>query len=232
MAGSNAALPERVWLLRHAETATPTVFHGAESDEPLSELGHRQAAAVAEWFKAFSPTAVVSSNMQRAKDTASPIATACRIPHTIEPTLHERRVGELCGTSFSMSEGPWAETVRRWSAGELDYTTRGAESYAELRERVLGGWQRAIAAHPGERLVIVAHGVVCKILLLSLLPDRGPADWIPLGRVPNVSMSELTPLAASGLWIAERLLFVPEPVARLSDGLPTGVGPSIRKSEA
>mgnify|MGYP000060609739 CR=1 FL=1 len=43
-----------IWLVRHAETSAPTTFHGAESDEVLSSLGERQAAAAAEWFAALS----------------------------------------------------------------------------------------------------------------------------------------------------------------------------------
>ncbi len=232
MQGSHAVLPERVWLLRHAETATPTVFHGAESDEPLSELGHRQAAAAAEWFRTLAPTAVISSGMRRARDTASPIAQACNVPHSIELDLHERRVGELCGASFSMTEGPWAETVRRWTAGEIDFTTPGAESYSQIRDRVLTAWNRAFAVQLGGRVVVVAHGVVCKVLLLSLLPNRGPADWVDLGRVANVAVSELTPLGSSGMWTANQVLAVPEPVAKLSNGQPTGVGHQRPKSEA
>lgn len=81
-------LPERVWLTRHAETAAPNVFHGAESDIGLSALGERQVAAVAQWFRPLGPTAVVSSAMRRAVDTAGPIASACGVPHLIEPDLH------------------------------------------------------------------------------------------------------------------------------------------------
>ncbi len=51
----------RVWLARHAETSTPTVFHGAESDVGLSEFGERQALASAEWFQTLRPTRLVSS---------------------------------------------------------------------------------------------------------------------------------------------------------------------------
>src|SRR4051812_13317991 len=56
----------RVFLLRHAESADPTVFHGAESDVGLSERGERQAHAVAAVLAAHRPTAVVSSAMRRA----------------------------------------------------------------------------------------------------------------------------------------------------------------------
>src|SRR5882757_8395768 len=105
-----------LFLTRHAESALPTVFHGAESDIGLSELGRRQAAAAGPWFAQFSPAAVISSGMTRAIQTAAPIAAACGVPHHLEPVLHERRVGELSGTSFSSHSGPWHDTIHRWMA--------------------------------------------------------------------------------------------------------------------
>lgn len=222
--------PERVWLLRHAETVTPTVFHGAESDVGLSDLGRRQAAAAADWFRPLRPTAVISSGMRRALDTATPISTACGVALRTEPDLHERKVGALCGMEFSMVEGPWAETVKRWSSGESGYTSHGAESYDDLRARLLAAWDRVIEAAPDDRLVVVAHGVVCKVLLLTLLGGWGPEGWVRLGRVANLSVSELVATGAG--WRADRLLTIPEPVAALSDGHPTGIGEVRMKSEA
>jgi 2,3-bisphosphoglycerate-dependent phosphoglycerate mutase len=180
--------PERVWLLRHAETTAPHVFNGAESDVDLSALGVRQAVR-----------------------TAAPIAAACGVPHTHEPQLHERRIGPLAGTSFSTEGGPWNDTLAAWTAGDTAYTSPGAESFDDLRARLVPAWERVCAAHPGGRLVVVAHGIVCKVLLLCLLNDWGPTNWGKLGRVANVSVSELVP-AAGGKWHAETLLTVPEGV--------------------
>ncbi len=205
-------LPERVWLLRHAETTAPDVFNGAESDVDLSALGERQAATVADWFRQHSPTVVVSSAMIRAIRTAAPIAAACGVPHTHEPRLHERRIGALAGTSFATEGGPWNDTLAAWTAGDTTFTTPGAESFDELRARLVPAWERVCAAHPGGRVVIVAHGIVCKVLLLCLLDGLGPTNWGKLGRVANVSVSELVPMA-SGKWHAEKLLTVPEGVA-------------------
>lgn len=214
-----------VWLLRHAETATPNVFHGAESDEVLSTLGERQAAAAAEWFAALEPDVVISSKMRRAIATAAPIAVRCGVPHLIESELHERRIGALCGTSFSLSEGPWVETLARWTAGETAYSTPGAESYDDLVARLVPAWERVIAEHHGKRIVIVAHGIVCKILLLSLLPGWGPARWHELGKVHNLSVSELSP-DSHGTWQATSLLTVPPPVLTLREAS------EVLKSEA
>ena len=217
--------PSVVWLARHAETAVPGVFHGAESDIGLSDLGRRQAAAAADWFRGLRPTAVVSSAMTRATATAAPIAAACDCPHHVEPGLHERRIGDLSGATFSPADGPWAETARRWTAGETAYTTPGAESFDEVARRVVPAWDRVTEKFPAGRVVVIAHGIVCKVLLLSLLAGKGPGDWAGLGRAANLAVSELTPTGPS--WSAGQLLVVPSPVAALA----ADAGPGVR-SEA
>ena len=175
----------RVWLCRHAETATPLVFHGAESDEVLSPLGVEQAAAAAEWFRTQNIDVVVSTKMRRAIATAEPIANSCRVAIDCEELLHERRVGALCGTSFSMSEGPWIDTLTHWTAGDTAFTTPGAESFDELKTRLLPAWERVIARHRGQRVVVVCHGIVVKVLLLSLLPGWDATRWHELRNAFN-----------------------------------------------
>jgi broad specificity phosphatase PhoE len=200
----------RVFLLRHAESANPDVFHGAESDVGLSERGRRQAEAVAPLLAAERPDVVVSSAMRRALDTAGPIALACRLTVQVEPDLHERRVGALSGTPFR-ADGVWPQTLRRWMAGDTRYAPPGAESFDAIRARVLPVWERLTEAHAGRTLVIVAHGVVCKVLLLSVLPGLTPADWERLGPFRNVAISEL--VRADSSWRGLRVNQVPERVA-------------------
>src|SRR5688500_2744242 len=100
-------MPTRVWLMRHAEVARPGVFHGAESDVDLSELGYRQAAAAAPVFAAYRPDGIVSSGMLRARRTAEPIAAACGLSLQVEPLLHERRIGDLVGVPVDPDLGVW-----------------------------------------------------------------------------------------------------------------------------
>src|SRR6266511_4717078 len=178
----------RVLLLRHAESTHPHVFNGAESDVPLSPRGHRQAAALASALVSWAPAAVVSSAMQRALQTARPIAAACGTPLHIEPELHERKVGELSGKTNAETGGLWTETLRRWSDGELDFATPGAESFLTLQRRALGAWSRIVAEHEGKTVVVVAHGHVCRVLLLSLLPGLSPAGWEELGPIRNAAL--------------------------------------------
>ena len=200
-------MPDRVFLLRHAETADPLVFHGAESDVGLSLRGRAQAEAVAPVLAAYRPGAVVSSAMRRALDTAGPIARACGLSVHVEPDLHERRVGALSGTPTGGREGVWPDTLRRWMAGDTGFAPPGAESFDAIHARVRPVWERLTAGLGGSPLVIVAHGVVCKVLLLRLLPGQSPADWDKLGPSRNVGISELVRVESE--WKAVRVNEVP-----------------------
>jgi probable phosphoglycerate mutase len=197
----------RVWLMRHAQTYPPDVFHGYESDADLSELGYRQAAAIAPVVAGYRPDAVISSAMLRARRTAEPIAKRCNLPFLIEPNLHERKVGALSGTPVDPELGGWPDTVKRWIAGDTGYAPEGAESFDAVQARVLPVWDRLTATHAGKSIVVVCHGNVSRVLLLSLLKGYTVADWMKLGKIPNVSISEL--IGSGRDWNALRISEVP-----------------------
>jgi probable phosphoglycerate mutase len=199
-----------IWLARHAETATPHLIHGAESDIGLGEHGRRQVAAIAPWFRERKPDVVVSSGMIRAVQTATPIAALCEVPHEIEPDLHERKVGRFSQKSGAEVDEVWSETVRRWELGEIEYAYAGMESFSQIAARVVPAFHAVARRHAGERVAMIAHGVVCKVLLLSILREYGPADWTRMGRAMNLSLSKL--VWNGELWSAGQLLYVPEPV--------------------
>jgi len=180
----------RVYVLRHAESANPHVFHGAESDVALSERGLRQAEAIAGVLKGYRPDVLVSSGMRRAILTATPIASACGLTIQVEPDLHERKVGILSGAPFT-TDGIWDETMTRWLAGETGYAPEGAESFDDVRNRIVPVWERVTTEHAGKSIVLVAHGAALKVLFLSILPGRTVADWKRLGPICNVAITEL-----------------------------------------
>ena len=133
------------------------LFHGKAPLEPGDTIGHEAIGVVEQvgpavrrfapgdrvvvsftvadgtcWFCRHGLTAVVSSAMRRAVDTAAPIAAACGVPHHLEPDLHERRVGAMAGQPFALHDGPWADTLANWTAGNTAFTTEGAESFDDL----------------------------------------------------------------------------------------------------
>jgi probable phosphoglycerate mutase len=203
-------MPEtRVLLLRHAETAAPHLFHGAESDVELGERGVRQVEAMAPLLAAERPALVVSSGMRRALDTARPVAAACAAALQIEPDLHERRLGPLSRTPTANGRIVWAETFRRWMSGDTSYASPGAESFLDVQQRVLPTWQRLAEQCAGQTYVVIAHGGVIKVLLLSL--NVGLTDWQSF-HTPNLGVNEL--VHENGHWRVVRLAHVPDEVRR------------------
>jgi len=196
-------MPTHIYLLRHAETAVPNVFHGAESDIGLSAKGIQQAEVVADVFAPLPLDAIISSGMRRAIATATPLAQRRGLTLQIEPDLHERKVSTMSGQSFDSEGGIWPETVRRWMAGETGFAHPGAESFDDLQSRLLPAWQRVVDSHLDKTIVIIAHGVVCKVLLLSLLPGWSVANWQKLGSIDNTAVTEL--LLTDGEWSPLRI---------------------------
>ena len=205
----------RVYLMRHAETAEPGVFHGYESNVDLGARGYRQAEAVAPFVAALKPDVLISSNMLRARRTAEVIARACQLPFQIEPDLHERRLGNMQGTPIQSEFGVWPETLARWVAGETNYAPAGMESFDQIRDRVLPVWNRVTLENKGKSIVIVAHGIVCRVILLSVLEGYNAADWQRLGRIANVSISEL--IECGRAWRAERIGYLCDEVRKINE---------------
>jgi broad specificity phosphatase PhoE len=167
----------RLLLARHAETAAPDRFHGAESDIGLSATGALQAKLLGESLKSVAAAAIYSSAMRRAVDTALPIALACKLVPVSIAGLHERRIGPLSGLSREEGWSVYAASKSRWIAGELDHTHEGGESYEDVRQRVVPILQALASRHLGETIIVVAHGVVIRVALTSLVAGSHPAQF-------------------------------------------------------
>jgi broad specificity phosphatase PhoE len=168
----------RILLVRHAETSTPDRFHGAESDVGLSDWGVRQAEQLGRSLKDMGDArALYCSALRRAVETAIPVGRVCGLEPIVIETLHERRIGSLSGVSREDGWAVYAESKARWIAGELEFTHPGGESYADIRRRVLPVFRDLAARHRGETIIVVAHGVVIRVALTSLVPKYTPSDF-------------------------------------------------------
>src|SRR5579883_320042 len=117
----------RILLARHAETAAPDRFHGAESDIGLSAWGHEQAEQLGRWLAGLGTSALYCSGLRRAGETAAGIGRVCRLAPTVIAALHERRIGPLSGVSREEGWATYAETKVRWIAGDLEASHPGGE---------------------------------------------------------------------------------------------------------
>jgi broad specificity phosphatase PhoE len=167
----------RILLARHAETSDPDRFHGAESDVGLSERGREQAEQLGHWIVEARPTVLYCSALRRAVDTAVSVGLACGLEPVVIPALHERRIGPLSGVSRADGWATYAEVKARWIAGEVEVSHPGGESFADIRRRVGPILENLAARHRGQTIVVVAHGVVIRVLLTSLVFGFKSADF-------------------------------------------------------
>jgi 2,3-bisphosphoglycerate-dependent phosphoglycerate mutase len=167
----------RVLLARHAETSAPDRFHGAESDIGLSDWGVYQAERLGLWLADQGANGLYSSSMRRATLTATCIGRACNVQPVPIAGLHERKIGLLSGRSRDEGWAIYAATKERWIAGDLEYTHPGGESYGDIRRRVVPIIEDLGRQHRGDTIMVVAHGVVIRVLLTSLVSGLAPADF-------------------------------------------------------
>ncbi|HLI54199.1 MAG TPA: MSMEG_4193 family putative phosphomutase [Acidimicrobiales bacterium] len=155
---SKTPKPTTVLLVRHG--ATPTtgrVLPGRARGLHLSEEGRAQAAAVA---RALSESrrkvaAVYASPLERARETAEPIAAALSRRVEIHRGLLECDFGEWTGAELKklMKLPEWL-TVQRWPSG---FRFPGGESFKAMQARIVAAMADLRSRHPGETVVAVSH---------------------------------------------------------------------------
>lgn len=159
-----------VFLVRHAaHDRVDRVLCGRMPSVGLGDAGRRQAEALARRFAADGggADAVWTSPLERARETAEPIAARLGLRAHGSDALCEIDFGEWTGQAFdALGDDPrW----RRWNEARADERPPGGESMVEAQARALGEVERARATHPDGRVVLVSHGDVIKAVLAGVL---------------------------------------------------------------
>jgi probable phosphoglycerate mutase len=157
-----------VFLVRHAEhDALPRMLCGRMPGVTLGSLGRAQAARLAERLAPEGLAAVYASPLERARETAEPIAEAAGVAVQPEPALNELDYGGWAGRTWEELGGDPA--WRAWNADRTQGRPPGGETLGEVQARV-AGWLEAVRdRHAGERLAAVAHAEPIRAALVWAL---------------------------------------------------------------
>ena len=149
-------------LLRHGETELGGGLRGS-TDDALTATGWAQLrTAVADgsrWDR------LVSSPLQRCARFAEELAAQHGGPLSLEPDLQELHFGAWEGRSTAELMQTSAEDLGRFWRDPYGFTPPEGEPLLAFEARVLGALQRLQARHAGERLLLVTHGGVIRLLL-------------------------------------------------------------------
>ena len=189
----------RIIAIRHGETAwnVDTRIQG-HLDIPLNEVGEWQAQQAGEALANESIQAIYSSDLKRAYVTAQAVAKTTGAPLTPTQSLRERSFGDFQGRTFAQIEAESPEQALRWRKRDPEFTPEGGgESLIMLRERIDATVNEIAARHPGEQIVLVAHGGVMDVLyrLATKLDLKAPRTW----DLTNAAINRLLWTPDSGL---------------------------------
>jgi len=161
----------RIILVRHGHVdwLAPERFRG-RAELPLSDLGRRQAQAVAGYIAAtWKPQAVYTSPLGRCRETGAAIAAPLRIEPQPVDGLADIDYGEWQGLTREEAKERWPEETERWFHVPHLAVIPGGETLAALLSRVTAAMRDVVRHHPDGTVVLVAHDSVNRVLLLFAL---------------------------------------------------------------
>ncbi len=146
----------RVHLIRHGEVHNPDrILYGRIPGFRLSDTGRAQAVAAADMLADRDIVAVIASPLQRAQETAAPIAARHDLPvDTDDDLIESTNVFE--GKRVSPSDGAW-RNPRYWWHLRNPLTPTWGERYAEIAARMATAVDKARSRAAGHEVVCVSH---------------------------------------------------------------------------
>jgi alpha-ribazole phosphatase len=155
----------RIGLLRHGEVEGGCRFRG-HTDDPLTATGLAQMhAAIADsgnWEQ------VVSSPLARCAAFANVFADQHSRPLTFDARLKEMHFGDWEGRTATELMTTDADALTRFWNDPLHNTPPGGEPLAQFQARVLDAWKEIVTGHAGQRVLVVTHGGVIRMLLCQV----------------------------------------------------------------
>ncbi len=177
-------------LIRHGQ-ATFNVEHrlpGQLPGIPLTDEGRRQAQRTGEALAGLPIGTIITSPLERARETAALIAQGRDIPFQVEPDLADTNVGKWAGMNYNelaKNDAEWQTYVRQMAAAPP-----GVESSLDVQARAVRVVERARRAPDlGEYVALVAHADVIKLILAYY--TGMPTTCVHFLQIDNASVSLL-----------------------------------------
>jgi broad specificity phosphatase PhoE len=195
--------PVRILLARHGETVYNVEGRWqGQSDSPLTERGWAQARELARALAEEQVSAVYSSDLGRAADTASAVATHHGLEVIADQRLREIHVGRWTGLDRQQIEAEWPGVLHGWATSPSTTQLPSGESIHAAQSRVLGFFADRMPEHVGQTVVVISHGAVTQAILVNAMGRTVDDLWLKQ-RVDNCQISRLEWTVEAGLELIE-----------------------------
>jgi len=159
-----------ILLIRHGQSqGNAERRFGGHTTTPLSALGQRQAEATARALRLESITAIYSSDLPRAVETAVPLAHALDLEIIEANAFRERSVGHMENLTFEEAAERFPEEYAALLQRDFEHVILGGESYRQRLDRAAQALDRAIAENAGGTVAVFSHTGTIGILALHLM---------------------------------------------------------------
>jgi alpha-ribazole phosphatase len=178
-----------IWI-RHGETeANRAKRYSGQLDEPLTEMGKRQAVRLSRQLAKKGLDAIYASDLQRCVDTAQVIAAAHpTLTVHATPALRECSFGAWEGKTYEELMRTDAEWVGKWLDNPFFHAPPGGETLHDLDRRLLAWVRETEQRHQGGTVCVVSHGGPLRWFWARMIrrdwacfwePDLGPGQgWL------------------------------------------------------
>jgi alpha-ribazole phosphatase len=189
----------RFILVRHGQTGwnKDERFRG-RADIDLDETGLKQAYGVAQRLAEWDISAVYSSPLKRAANTAHCIAGRYGLSVATLDSLNDMDFGEWEGLLVSEVREKHAVLFDQWCRSPENFQVPGGENLDDVKRRAVDAVNELALKHEGENVVLVSHRVVCKVLLCHLLGLDNSRFWKIAQDSTAVNVFEIFDMIGSG----------------------------------
>lgn len=157
-------------LIRHGDNdhLKKNILYGNMPGVHLNERGLQQAQDLATALKSIPLKAIYSSPLDRALETASPLAEATGLPIQVIPQLADPELGEWTGRSLKELRRLKAWKVVQQNPSQFRFP--GGESFPEVQVRIVAALEQIRAAHKkNDHIAVIFHADPIKLALAHYL---------------------------------------------------------------
>lgn len=141
---------------------------------PLNAHGREQAEALARFLRSIGMTALYTSDLRRALQTAEILARAGTFPVIPDARLRERNIGLWQGLTLDEMRAWYAEEYETMLRDVNTYRVPGGESRDDVRERMKAAFADVLAQDRGETVGVLTHTTALKVLMEDIFPGYNP----------------------------------------------------------
>ena len=177
-----------IFLIRHGTTdQTGVAISGRRRGVHLNPHGREQALGLARHLGAQPINRIYTSPLERARETAEPLAKALGLQIRVEPALTDIDFGPWSGQTLAALE--LLDDWKRWNRFRSSLRIPNGELMTEVQGRMMHQMERLLLKHPNETVIVVSHADPIRSVLAHFLGV--PLDLLHRIEISPASVSVL-----------------------------------------